>query len=160
MKPWHRFSICILLGLISGAGFAVHQVRSADMRPPSPQRAMERQYRSRHGRRFGFDPCESGAVWLTGAARERGDVFHCRTDSDGAPLNRKLHLHRQWRRDGCALVERHIVQRRRLAGEECRQSLVCRQQCPGPRRTGQLAIHRIAKQSTRRLVANRRHSKI
>jgi hypothetical protein len=31
MKPWLRYSICILLGLGGGAAFAVHQVRSADL---------------------------------------------------------------------------------------------------------------------------------
>lgn len=28
MKSWHRYTICILLGLAGGAAFAVHQVRS------------------------------------------------------------------------------------------------------------------------------------
>lgn len=31
MKPWLRYSICVLLGLAGGAAFAVHQVRSADL---------------------------------------------------------------------------------------------------------------------------------
>ncbi|HMS20249.1 DUF1214 domain-containing protein [uncultured Sphingorhabdus sp.] len=31
MKPWLRYSICILLGLAGGTVYAVHQVRGADM---------------------------------------------------------------------------------------------------------------------------------
>jgi len=31
MKPWLRYSICILLGLAGGAAYAVHQVRSGDL---------------------------------------------------------------------------------------------------------------------------------
>ena len=31
MKPWLRYSICIVLGLACGAAYAVHQVRGADM---------------------------------------------------------------------------------------------------------------------------------
>ncbi|MBL0022451.1 MAG: hypothetical protein IPP23_09280 [Sphingomonadales bacterium] len=31
MKPWRRYSICILLGLAGGSAYAVHQVRSADL---------------------------------------------------------------------------------------------------------------------------------
>ena len=31
MKPWLRYSICILLGLAGGSAYAVHQVRSADL---------------------------------------------------------------------------------------------------------------------------------
>ena len=27
MKSWHRFAICIALGLIGGTAYAVHQVR-------------------------------------------------------------------------------------------------------------------------------------
>lgn len=31
MKPWLRYSMCILLGLAGGTAYAVHQVRGADM---------------------------------------------------------------------------------------------------------------------------------
>jgi hypothetical protein len=30
MKPWHRYTICILLGLGAGVGYAVSQIRSDD----------------------------------------------------------------------------------------------------------------------------------
>ena len=31
MKPWLRYSLCILLGLAGGTAYAVHQVRGADL---------------------------------------------------------------------------------------------------------------------------------
>ncbi len=86
MKPWLRYSICILLGLAGGTVYAVHQVRSADL-----------------GRQVTNGPwstnTDNGTKDATALSRARVALFgllalpakeamyfQARTDSDGAPL--------------------------------------------------------------------------
>lgn len=86
MKPWLRYSICILLGLAGGAAYAVHQVRSGDL-----------------GRQVTNGPwstnTDNGTKDATALSRARVALFgllalpakeamyfQARTDSDGAPL--------------------------------------------------------------------------
>lgn len=87
MKPWLRYSMCILLGLGGGAVFAVNQIRDADF-----------------GRQLTNGPwatnTDNGTADASALARARVALygllalpakeamyFQARTDSDGAPLS-------------------------------------------------------------------------
>jgi hypothetical protein len=89
MKPWLRFGICILLGLVGGAAFAVHQVRS-DYATKQVQNGPWS---------ANTDQGTAGASALTRAKvalngllalpAKEAMYFITSTDSDGAPLNGK-----------------------------------------------------------------------
>jgi len=87
MKPWLRYSICILLGLAGGAAYAVHQVRSGDL-----------------GRQVTNGPwstnTDNGTAYASALSRARVSLFgllvlpakeamyfNAHDDSDSAPLS-------------------------------------------------------------------------
>ncbi len=87
MKPWLRYSICILLGLAGGTAYAVHQVRSADLGRQVTNGPWNTNTDNGTADASALSRARVALFGLLALPAKEAMYFQARTDSDGAPLN-------------------------------------------------------------------------
>ena len=89
MKAWHRYIICIALGLVGGAAFAVHQVRSADMGRQVTNGPWSANTDQGTTDASALTRARVALFGLLALPAKEAMYFIARTDNDGAPLSGK-----------------------------------------------------------------------
>lgn len=89
MKPWRRYSICILLGLAGGSAYAVHQVRSADLGRQVTNGPWSANTDNGTKDASALSRARVALFGLLALPAKEAMYFTARTDSEGAPLNGK-----------------------------------------------------------------------
>lgn len=87
MKPWLRYSICILLGLAGGAAYAVHQVRSADLGRQVTNGPWSTNTDNGTANASALSRARVALFGLLALPAKEAMYFSARTDSNGAPLS-------------------------------------------------------------------------
>jgi hypothetical protein len=86
MKPWLRYSICILMGLAGGTAYAVHQVRAADMGRQITNGPWRTNTDNGTADASALSRARVALFGLLALPAKEAMYFTARTDSDGAPL--------------------------------------------------------------------------
>jgi hypothetical protein len=86
MKPWLRYSICILLGLAGGTAYAVNQVRGADMGRQVTNGPWSANTDQGTADASALTRARVALFGLLALPAKEAMYFQARTDSDGAPL--------------------------------------------------------------------------
>lgn len=89
MKPWLRYTICILLGLGGGAAYAVHQVRSADLGRQVTNGPWSTNTDNGTKDASALSRARVALFGLLALPAKEAMYFTARRDSNGAPLNGK-----------------------------------------------------------------------
>jgi hypothetical protein len=89
MKPWLRYSLCILLGLGGGAAYAVHQVRSADLGRQVTNGPWSANTDNGTAGASALSRARVALFGLLALPAKEAMYFTARTDSDGKPLDGK-----------------------------------------------------------------------
>jgi hypothetical protein len=87
MKPWLRYSICILLGLAGGASYAVHQVRGADMGRQVTNGPWSANTNQGTADASALTRARVALFGLLALPAKEAMYFIARTDSEGKPLD-------------------------------------------------------------------------
>lgn len=87
MKPWLRYSVCILLGLGAGAAYAVHQVRGRDMGRQVTNGAWATNTDNGSADASALSRARVALFGLLALPAREAMYFNARTDSAGAPLD-------------------------------------------------------------------------
>lgn len=89
MKPWLRYTICILLGLGGGVAFAVQQVRSADLGRQVTNGPWTTNTDNGTKDASALSRARVALFGLLALPAKEAMYFTAHVDSDGAPLNGK-----------------------------------------------------------------------
>lgn len=89
MKPWLRYSICIMLGLGGGAALAISQVRGADMGRQVTNGPWSADTDQGTASASALTRARVALFGLLALPAKEAMYFIARTDSDGAPLDGK-----------------------------------------------------------------------
>ena len=89
MKPWLRYSICILLGLAGGTAYAVHQVRSGDIGRQVVNGPWSANTDNGTKDASMLSRARVALFGLLALPAKEAMYFTARTDSDGKPLDGK-----------------------------------------------------------------------
>jgi hypothetical protein len=87
MKPWHRYTICILLGVIGGAGLAIVQVRGAGSQKQITNGPWSTNLDQGTADASALTRARVALFGLLALPAKEAMYYSARTDSDGAPLN-------------------------------------------------------------------------
>ena len=87
MKPWLRYSVCILLGVAGGAVYAVHQVRTGDMGRQVINGPWRANTDNGTADASALSRARVALFGLLALPAKEAMYFTAHTDSDGAPLN-------------------------------------------------------------------------
>lgn len=87
MKPWLRYSICILLGLAGGAAYAVHQVRSGDLGRQVINGSWSTNTDNGTADASALSRARVSLFGLLALPAKEAMYFNAHNDSDGAPLS-------------------------------------------------------------------------
>ncbi len=87
MKPWHRYTICILLGVIGGAGLAIAQVRGAGSQKQITNGPWTTNLDQGTADASALTRARVALFGLLALPAKEAMYYSARTDSDGAPLN-------------------------------------------------------------------------
>lgn len=86
MKPWLRYSLCILLGLAGGTAYAVHQVRGADLGRQVVNGPWSTNTDNGTANASALSRARVALFGLLALPAKEAMYFTARTDSAGAPL--------------------------------------------------------------------------
>jgi hypothetical protein len=87
MKPWHRYTICILIGVIGGAGLAIAQVRGAGSQKQITNGPWSTNLDQGTADASALTRARVALFGLLALPAKEAMYYSARTDSDGAPLN-------------------------------------------------------------------------
>ena len=89
MKPWLRYSLCILLGLAGGTAYAVHQVRNGSLGRQVTNGPWSANTDNGTADASALSRARVALFGLLALPAKEAMYFTARTDSDGAALNGK-----------------------------------------------------------------------